>query len=72
MPERVFGRAARISMSDGVAMGPRSWRTWSFSEATRPTPWDTPREKPDEQLEPMLEALVAKVKELLAKLEAYL
>lgn len=28
---------------------------------TNPTPWDTPREKPDEELEPMLEALIAKV-----------
>jgi Icc-related predicted phosphoesterase len=26
-----------------------------------PTPWNTPREKPDEELEPMLEELVAKV-----------
>jgi len=30
---------------------------------TNPTPWDTPREKPDEQLEPMLEELVGKVKD---------
>jgi uncharacterized protein len=28
---------------------------------TNPTPWDTPREKPDEELEPMLENLVAKI-----------
>jgi Icc-related predicted phosphoesterase len=28
---------------------------------TNPTPWDTPREKPDEQLEPMLEELVHEV-----------
>ncbi len=28
---------------------------------TNPTPWDTPREKPDEELEPMLEELVATV-----------
>ncbi|HVP21767.1 MAG TPA: metallophosphoesterase [Anaerolineaceae bacterium] len=28
---------------------------------TNPTPWDTPREKPDEELEPMLEKLVANV-----------
>jgi uncharacterized protein len=28
---------------------------------TNPTPWDTPREKPDELLEPMLEELIAKV-----------
>jgi hypothetical protein len=30
---------------------------------TNPTPWDTPREKPDEQLEPMLEELVGKVRD---------
>jgi len=30
---------------------------------TNPTPWDTPREKPDEELEPMLEELVAKVQD---------
>ena len=29
---------------------------------TNPTPWDTPREKPDEELEPMLEELIAQVK----------
>jgi len=28
---------------------------------TNPTPWDTPREKPDEELEPMLEKLLANV-----------
>lgn len=28
-----------------------------------PTPWNTPREKPDEELEPMLEELIAKVKD---------
>ena len=30
---------------------------------TNPTPWNTPREKPDEELEPMLEALIAAVKD---------
>jgi len=29
---------------------------------TNPTPWNTPREKPDEELEPMLEALISQVK----------
>jgi Icc-related predicted phosphoesterase len=28
-----------------------------------PTPWNTPREKPDEELEPMLEELISKVKD---------
>jgi Icc-related predicted phosphoesterase len=35
----------------------------SFSWAN-PTPWNTPREKPDEELEPMIEALVATVKDI--------
>jgi Icc-related predicted phosphoesterase len=30
---------------------------------TNPTPWNTPREKPDEELEPMLEELVSTVKD---------
>jgi len=30
---------------------------------TNPTPWNTPREKPDEELEPMLEALIGTVKD---------
>jgi uncharacterized protein len=30
---------------------------------TNPTPWNTPREKPDEELEPMLEELIAQVKD---------
>ncbi len=30
---------------------------------TNPTPWNTPREKPDEELEPMLEELIAKVQD---------
>jgi uncharacterized protein len=34
----------------------------TFSYAN-PTPWNTPREKPDEELEPMLEELVATVKD---------
>jgi len=31
---------------------------------TNPTPWDTPREKPDEELEPMLEELIAQVSDV--------
>jgi len=30
---------------------------------TNPTPWNTPREKPDEELEPMMEALIAQVED---------
>jgi Icc-related predicted phosphoesterase len=31
---------------------------------TNPTPWDTPREKSDEELEPMLEALIQKIRKV--------
>ncbi len=31
---------------------------------TNPTPWDTPREKPDEELEPMLEALIGQIQDM--------
>jgi len=31
---------------------------------SNPTPWQTPREKPDEELEPMLEALVATLQDI--------
>jgi uncharacterized protein len=41
-----------------VMVGDHEMVTFSW---TNPTPWFTPREKPDEELEPMLEALVAKV-----------
>lgn len=42
-----------------VMVGEHEMITFSWST---PTPWDTPREKPDEELEPMLEELVATVK----------
>jgi Icc-related predicted phosphoesterase len=41
-----------------VMVGDHEMITFSW---TNPTPWNTPREKPDEELEPMLEELVAKV-----------
>ncbi len=41
-PQRVFGSAVRMSISEGVATGPRSWRTWSFSDAMSPGPCFTP------------------------------
>lgn len=41
-----------------VMIGDHEMITFSW---TNPTPWNTPREKPDEELEPMLEELVAKV-----------
>jgi Icc-related predicted phosphoesterase len=43
-----------------VMVGDHEMITFSWAN---PTPWNTPREKPDEELEPMLEELVAKVKD---------
>jgi uncharacterized protein len=43
-----------------VMVGEHEMITFSW---TNPTPWNTPREKPDEELEPMLEQLVAQVKD---------
>ena len=43
-----------------VMVGEHEMVTFSF---TNPTPWNTPREKPDEELEPMLEELVGKVQD---------
>lgn len=41
-----------------VMVGDHEMITFAWAN---PTPWDTPREKPDEQLEPMLEELILKV-----------
>jgi len=43
-----------------VMLGDHEMITFSWAN---PTPWNTPREKPDEELEPMLEDLIAKVKD---------
>ena len=43
-----------------VLVGDHEMVTFSWAN---PTPWNTPREKPDEELEPMLEELVSKVKD---------
>jgi Icc-related predicted phosphoesterase len=43
-----------------VMVGDHEMITFSYSN---PTPWDTPREKIDEELEPMLEELIAKVRD---------
>lgn len=58
----VISRAATIVNANDrlVMVGPHEMVTFAW---TNPTPWDTPREKPDEELEPMLEALVAQVKD---------
>ena len=44
-----------------VPVGDHEMITFSWSN---PTPWDTPREKPDEGLEPMLEELIATVRNI--------
>ena len=43
-----------------VVIGDHEMITFSYAN---PTPWNTPREKSDEELEPMLEELIAKVKD---------
>ena len=43
-----------------VLVGDHEMVTFSWAN---PTPWNTPREKTDEELEPMLEELIAKVKD---------
>jgi Icc-related predicted phosphoesterase len=43
-----------------VMVGDHEMITFAWAN---PTPWDTPREKPDNELEPMLEELIAKVKD---------
>jgi len=49
-----------VNCNDQVVMvGDHEMATFSW---TNPTPWDTPREKPDEELEPMLEVLISKIK----------
>jgi len=41
-----------------VRIGDHEMATFAW---TNPTPWDTPREKPDQELEPMLEALISQI-----------
>jgi Icc-related predicted phosphoesterase len=54
--------ATIIDANDRVVMvGEHEMATFAW---TNPTPWDTPREKPDEELEPMLEALISQVKDV--------
>lgn len=43
-----------------VMLGDHEMVTFCYAN---PTPWNTPREKPDEELEPMLEELVGKVQD---------
>lgn len=46
--------------SKNVQLGEHEMVTFCYAN---PTPWNTPREKPDEELEPMLEELIGKVKD---------
>lgn len=51
-----------VNCNDRVVMvGEHEMVTFAWAN---PTPWDTPREKPDEELQPMLEALIAQVKDV--------
>jgi Icc-related predicted phosphoesterase len=53
--------SAIVNCNDRVVMvGDIEMTTFAW---TNPTPWDTPREKPDEELEPMLEKLIGQVKD---------
>jgi len=58
----VISQAATIVNANDrlVMVGQHEMVTFAW---TNPTPWDTPREKPDEELEPMLETLVGQVKD---------
>jgi len=57
--EAIDGAATIVNANDRVVtLGEHEMATFAW---TNPTPWDTPREKPDEELEPMLEALIAQV-----------
>jgi hypothetical protein len=52
--------AAIVNCADKVVtIGDHEMATFCWAN---PTPWATPREKPDEEMEPMLEALISKVK----------
>jgi Icc-related predicted phosphoesterase len=60
--EIITDSAAIVNCADKVVMvGDQEMATFCW---TNPTPWDTPREKPDEELEPMLEALIGKIKKV--------
>ncbi len=55
----ICGSQFIINCADKVVMvGEHEMATFCWAN---PTPWDTPREKPDEELEPMLEELISHV-----------
>jgi Icc-related predicted phosphoesterase len=54
--------AAIVNCNDRCVMvGDHEMVTFAW---TNPTPWDTPREKPDEELEPMLERLMGNIRSM--------
>jgi hypothetical protein len=59
--DTIIGQSKTIfNCADKVVMvGEHEMATFCWAN---PTPWDTPREKPDEELEPMLETLISNVK----------
>ncbi len=58
----IANSAAISNCADKVVMlGDHEMATFGW---TNPTPWDTPREKPDEELEPMLEALIGQIRKM--------
>lgn len=58
--EVIAGSEVVVNCNDRVVMvGEHEMATFAW---TNPTPWDTPREKPDEELEPMLEALISQIR----------
>ncbi len=51
-----------VNANDRVVMvGDYEMATFGW---TNPTPWDTPREKPDEELQPMLDELICKIHDI--------
>jgi Icc-related predicted phosphoesterase len=61
--DKVIADSAAIVDCGGrkVMLGEHEMVTFSWSN---PTPWNTPREKPDDELEPMLEKLIATVENM--------
>ncbi len=60
--EVIAGSRVIVNCNDRVvSLGEYEMATFAW---TNPTPWDTPREKPDEELEPMLEALIGQIREM--------
>jgi len=60
--EVIEGSEVIVNCNDRVVMvGEHEMATFAW---TNPTPWETPREKPDEELEPMLESLISRIRDV--------